>query len=150
MWVNHGNYYTIANSDFIYYKPLSVGCLWSRFLWRYRSFISTSASSANRKLSSSILSAIRFLFLDLTCFIVEKVLSHKYVIPNIECIFSAKSFILGNLSWLTNFQKLPTVSNTVNVGYIFMKMCYDCSSQNSPLHGWAINLALMLLGEGRV
>jgi len=29
-------------------------------------------------------SAIRFLFLDLTCFIVENVLSHTYVFPNIH------------------------------------------------------------------
>jgi len=33
--------------------------------------------------------------------------------PNVECIFSAKWFTLGNLSLLTNFQKLFTVSITV-------------------------------------
>jgi len=50
---------------------------------------------ASGKLSSSVLSAILFLFLDLTCFIIENVLSHTYVFLNIECIFSAKSFSLG-------------------------------------------------------
>jgi len=34
---------------------------------------------------------------------VENVLSHTYVLPNVEDIFSAKSFILENLSLLTNF-----------------------------------------------
>jgi len=33
--------------------------------------------------------------------------------PNIEYIFSAKSFSLGNSTLLTNFQKLSAVSNTV-------------------------------------
>ena len=33
--------------------------------------------------------------------------------PNVKCIFSAKWFTLGNLSLLTNFQKLSTVSITV-------------------------------------
>jgi len=38
------------------------------------------------------------LFLDLIWFIVENVLSCTYVLRNIECIFSAKFFSLGNLS----------------------------------------------------
>ena len=50
--------------------------------------------------------AIRFLFLDLFCFMVENVLSHTYVLLNIKCICSVKSFNLGNLSLLTNFQNL--------------------------------------------
>jgi len=58
---------------------------------------------ASQRLSFSVLPAIGFLFLDSTCFIVENVLSHTYVLPNIECIFSAKSFSLRNLSVLTNF-----------------------------------------------
>jgi len=33
----------------------------------------------------------------------EKLLSHTYVLPNVEGNFSAKSFSLGNLSLLTNF-----------------------------------------------
>jgi len=53
------------------------------------------------------------------------VLSHMYVFPNVERIFIAKSFSLENLSLLTNFQKLFTVSNTVSiVAYIFIKICY--------------------------
>jgi len=69
----------------------------------------------SQRLSSSVSSASRFLFSDLTCFIVENALSHTHVFPNIECIFSAKSFSLGNLSLLTNFHKLSAVSNTVNI-----------------------------------
>jgi len=56
-----------------------------------------------RRLWSGVLSAIRFLFLDQTCFMVENVLSHKYVLPNVERIFSAKSCSLENLYLLTNF-----------------------------------------------
>jgi len=40
---------------------------------------------------------------------VENVFSHTYVLPNVERIFSVKSFNLGNLFLLTNFQKLSTV-----------------------------------------
>ena len=60
----------------------------------------------SRRQLFSVWFGIRFLFLDLTSFIVENVLSHTYVLPNIECIFSAKSFSMGNLSLLTNFQNL--------------------------------------------
>jgi len=50
-----------------------------------------------------------------------------FVFPNVERIFSEKSFTLGNLPLLTNFQKLFTVSNTVSiVAYIFIKRCYAC------------------------
>jgi len=53
-----------------------------------------------------------------------------YVFPNAERISSAKSFSLGNLSLLANFQKLFTVSNTVSivVAYIFIKRCFACST----------------------
>jgi len=74
---------------------------------------------ASRRLSSIVLSAIQFLFLDLTCFIVENVLSHTYVFPNIKCIFSAKSFTLENLTLLPNFQKLFAVSNTVSIVHFY-------------------------------
>jgi len=65
----------------------------------------------------------------LTCFIVENVRSlHVYVFPNLERIFSAKSFSLGNLFMLVNFQKLFPVSNAVSIAaYIFNKRCYACS-----------------------
>jgi len=78
--------------------------------------MNTSVSGASRKLSSSVLSAIRFLFLDLTCFIEENILEHKYVYPN---IFSAKFFSLGNTSLLTNFRKLSTVTHAVMAGKIY-------------------------------
>jgi len=44
--------------------------------------------------------------LDLTGVMVVNVLSHTCVLPNVESIFSAKSFSLGNLSFLNNFLKL--------------------------------------------
>jgi len=51
---------------------------------------------ASRRLSSDFSSAIRFLFSDLTYFIVENVLSHTYVLPNI------KRILVRNLSvWKT-------------------------------------------------
>jgi len=57
----------------------------------------TSVSGGSQRLSFIVSSAIRFLFLDLICFVVENVLLHTYVFPNIECIFRAKSFSLGNI-----------------------------------------------------
>jgi len=71
--------------------------------------IDTSVSGSKWRLLSSVSSAIRFLFLDLTCFIVENVLLDKYVFQNIQCNFSVKSFSVRNLSLLTNFQKLSSV-----------------------------------------
>ena len=65
---------------------------------------------ASRRQLSSVWFAIRLLSLDLTSCIVENVLSHTYVLPNIECMFSAKSFSLGNLSLLNNFQNLSWIS----------------------------------------
>jgi len=48
-------------------------------LINYRSFINASVCGASRKLSSCVWFAVRFLFLDLTCFIVENVLTHVCV-----------------------------------------------------------------------
>ena len=67
------------------------------------------------------------------------VLSHMCVFIKVKRIFSAKSsslgnvvnvcFLAGNLSLLTNVQKLFTVSNAVsNVAYVFIKRCYACST----------------------
>jgi len=53
-------------------------------------------------------------------------LKKVYVFPNVESIASAKSFSLGNLSLLNNFQKLSTVSNAVTILYICIKSCYAC------------------------
>jgi len=78
------------------------------------------------------LHSISVFTVDLTCFNVENVrtLTHVlYVLPNVQRIFSAKSFSLANLFLLTNFQKLFTVSNTVTiVAHIFIKRCYACST----------------------
>jgi len=46
------------------------------------------------------------------------VLSHAYVFPNTVCFFSVKSFSLGSLPLLTNFQKLFTVSNTISIVHL--------------------------------
>jgi len=63
-----------------------MGCLWSKLLWHYRSFNNTHVDVASQRLSSSVSSAIQILFLDVTCFIVENVLSHTYVLPKIELV----------------------------------------------------------------
>jgi len=39
--------------------------------------------------------------------------------PKVECIFNAKWFSLGNLSLLTNFQTLSTVSITVTIVHFY-------------------------------
>jgi len=44
-------------------------------------------------------------------------LKKKHVFPNVECIFSAKFFSSGNLSLLTYFTKLSSVSNTVTIAH---------------------------------
>jgi len=68
----------------------------------------------------------------LTCLIVENVhglLLHIHVFPNLELIFSAKSFSSGNLFLLINFQTFLTVSNTVSIAaYISNKSRCACSS----------------------
>jgi len=76
-----------------------------------------------------------------------------YAFPNVELIFGATSFSLGNLSVLTNSQNLFTVSNTVSiVAHIFIKRCYACFTVIKMTHcrDWAINLARWPLSEGRV
>jgi len=59
-----------------------------------------------RRLLSGVSSTIRFLFLDLTCLLLENVLSHTYALPNVECIFGAKFFSFGNPSLLNKFYSL--------------------------------------------
>jgi len=50
-----------------------------------------------------------------------------YVFPDLERIFSAKTFSLRNLFLLINIQKLFAVSNTVSItAHIFNKSCYAC------------------------
>jgi len=58
---------------------------------------------ARRKQSPSVSCAIRLLFSDLTCFRVENVLLHTYVLPKSALYFSAKYFSLGNIFLLINF-----------------------------------------------
>jgi len=51
-------------------------------VWYYCSFNSTNILVvASRGLWYGVSSAIRFLFLDITCFMVENVLLHTYVLP---------------------------------------------------------------------
>jgi len=45
-----------------------------------------------------------------------------YVFPNVNAFFRAKSLSLGNLSQLTNFQKLSTVSNIVTILHFYYKV----------------------------
>jgi len=60
---------------------------------------------ASRRIWSGVSLSIRFHFVYLTCFTAENVLSYMHELPNVERIFSAKSFGLGNLSLLTNFSR---------------------------------------------
>ena len=70
-------------------------------------------------LTSSASSAIRFLFLDSTCFIVEHVLPHTL---------------------LTDFQKLSAVSNTVSIAQFLLRDVLLLLI-NYLLQGWEINPA---------
>jgi len=65
----------------------------------------------------------------------------SYVFSKIPYMFSAKSFSLGSLSFLTNYQKLSTLSNEHRYYlYIFITACYACVNENYTLLGWAIQL----------
>jgi len=55
---------------------------------------------------------------------LENVLSHTYVLPNVDRIFSAKSFSLGNLSYLTNFWSSLQSRLTQLILHIIIKICY--------------------------
>jgi len=55
----------------------------------------------SRRLSSSVSSAIPFLFLDLTWSIVENILSHTYVFPNID--IQCEIFQLWNCIFADSF-----------------------------------------------
>ena len=68
---------------------------------------------ASWRLSSSVSSAFRFLFLDLTFFMAVNIPSHRDMLPYIARIFSVKSFSFGNLSLLTNFK------NSSSLGFRF-------------------------------
>ena len=75
-------------------------------------FINTSVSGSEPETIVQCLVCHSISFSDLTCFMVENVLLHTHLLPNIEYIFCAKSFSLGNLSLLTNFPKLYTVRSS--------------------------------------
>ena len=117
--MRHGKHYTIANSKLL---QISIsGCLRSRLLTIYRSHINTSMLLvASWRLSPSVSCAFRFLFSDLACFKKEKDLSaHTCVLPNIACIFSAKSLSLENLfCWQisrNSLQSKPGVGNLFSI-----------------------------------
>jgi len=76
-WVGHWNYHTIANIA-IYYKSLCVWCLWSRLFWHYRSFINTNVSGSKSETIVQFSACHPISVSDLTCFIIENVLSHVY------------------------------------------------------------------------
>jgi len=121
--VHHCNYYTIANSNLLQISISGVPVV-----------------VASSTLSSSVLSAIWFLFLDLTCLIIENVLSHRYVFPNIKCILSAKSFVWKiYLCLLISRSSLQSL--TPLVLYTFIKRHYACSYLIYLLQRWVVNLA---------
>jgi len=88
---------------------------------------------ASRKISSSPVFRAHFDFrfrFGLLNAVVETFLSHKYLLPSHECIFSAKSFSLENLSLLTKFQKLPAVYAPLGVGtFAYLKGYIYCNVQ---------------------
>ena len=83
---------------------------------------------ASRRLSSSVSSAIRFLILDLTCFILKTALLPTYVFQ------TSSAFILQNLSvseiylcWLISRSSLQS-GLTPLVLCIVIEKCYACSN----------------------
>jgi len=98
-WVRHWNYYTTAN----YYKSLSVGCLWSRLLWHYRS----SSVATSRRLSSSVSSAIQFVLrFDL---LNRRKCTHFHTRM---CFQTSSAFLVRNLSvWETYLSRLISRSS---------------------------------------
>ena len=98
----------------------------------YRSFGNTSVSGGKSEtmVLCFVCHYIYVFTVDLTCFIVENVRTLAHVcVSERRAHFNAKYFSLGNLSLLTNFQKLFTVTNTVSiVVYIFIKRSYACST----------------------
>ena len=102
-----------------------MGCLWSRLLWHYPSLSIPVLVVASRSCETMVqcfvchsISASRF---DLI--VVKDVRSHTYVFPNIECIFSAKSFSLANPSLLSSLRQ------------VLSSLCLMCSSrQRTPGH----------------
>jgi len=86
-------------------------------------------SKSDNTIQCFVCRSISVFVVDFTCFIVENVRSLLFhMFPNLERIFKAKCFSLGNLFLLINFQKLFAVSNTFSIAaYLFNKICYACS-----------------------
>jgi len=87
--VRHWYYYAIGFQIAIYYKSLSMGCMWPRLIWHYRSCINTNVS---RRRDCCPVCRLSFdLFLESTWFIMEDAAySHARHTPvgllqNIEC-----------------------------------------------------------------
>ena len=105
--VCHWNYYTTAKNNLSFQIFIS-GILVTEVSLTL-SFLYQCQYVSCWKSETIVQCFVWFLFLYLICFLVEGVLSHMYALPNRECIFSEKSFSLGNLFLLNNFQKLSTV-----------------------------------------
>jgi len=126
-WVRHWNYYTIANSNFItnLHQWDACGRGFSDTIIR----LSIPVLVVQVRVYPPVLRLPFDFFFDLNCFIVENVLSHTYVFPNVQCIFSVKSFSLGNLScWLIFRSSLQSLAPLVL--HIFIKKCFVRSNYN--------------------
>jgi len=109
-WVRHWTYFTLANSNLL--KNLYQWGACGRDI--SDTIVPKSIPMLVVLLSETIVhcfdcNSISVFGLDNCLFIAENVPSYTYVFPNIESIFSVKSFSLGNLYLLINFQKLCTV-----------------------------------------
>jgi len=98
-WVRHWNCCITTSSNF--YKSLLVGYLWSRLLWHIfpLSMPVLVVAVGDYHPVFCLPFDFRFLLLDS----IENVFSRTCVLPNIECIFNAKSFSSGNLTLLPNW-----------------------------------------------
>jgi len=74
------------------------------------------------RLSFGVSSAIRFVFLGLTCFIAVMYPHTSICFQISRAFFRAKSFCLRNLSLMTSVWKLSTVCNTVSIVHFYQKM----------------------------
>jgi len=118
-WVCQWNYCKIAIKSLLH---ISIGAMpvasmtlsfLLKLLWHYRSCNNNNMLVVeSRSLWSSASSVIRFLFVDLTCFVAENVFSHTYVLPNAERIVSAKFFSLETyLCWLISRSSVQSAHN---------------------------------------
>ena len=141
------NYYTTA----IYYRSLSVECLWPRIRWHC---IGTLLS-----ILVLVVASWRLVFcppfdllLDLICFIMEKVLAHTYVLLNIDYILVQNLSVWEiYLCWLIFSFHIPIslmpLILYVDVVLVLVKIIY-CNIHTILNQNWKSSWALKILYTG--